>query len=82
MKTVDASDLRKEISEALNKVAYSGERIAIHRHGKPVAALVSVEDLAVLKALEDRLDVALAKKALKEKGAIPWSKVKKSLGLP
>ena len=81
MKTLEASKLRKEIADALNKVAYAGERIAIKRHGKPVAVLVPVEDVELLEALEDRIDVALAKKALKEKGSIPWAKAKKELGL-
>ncbi len=81
MKTVEASQLRQGFSEALNTVAFAGERIAINRHGKRVAVLVSVDDLALLEALEDRLDVQLAKRALKEKGSIPWTKVKKSLGL-
>ena len=50
-------------------MAYRGERIAIHRHGKKVAVLVPVEDLAMLEALEDRIDVALAKKALRTREA-------------
>ena len=81
MKTIEASQLRQRFSDALNTVAYAGERIAINRHGKRVAVLVPVDDLAMLEALEDRIDVALAKKALKEKGAIPWSRAKKKLGL-
>lgn len=81
MKTLEASQIRKGFSDALNTVAYRGERIAIHRHGKQVAVLVPIEDVAMLVALEDRIDVALAKKALKEKGSIPWAQVKKRLGL-
>ena len=81
MKTIEASQLRQAFSDALNTVAYAGERIAINRHGKRVAVLVPVDDLAMLEALEDRIDVALAKKALKEKGAIPWSRAKKKLVL-
>ena len=81
MKTLEASTLRQGISDALNTVAYTGERISIRRHGKPVAVLVSVEDAAMLDALEDRLDVAEAKKALKEKGSLPWAEIKKRLGL-
>lgn len=81
MKTLEASKLRQDVSDALNTVAYTGERISISRHGKPVAVLVSVEDAAMLEAIEDRLDLAAAKKALKEKGSIPWAEVKKRLGL-
>ena len=81
MKTIEASQFRQGFSDALNTVAYAGERIAINRHDKRVAVLVPVDDLAMLEALEDRFDVALAKKALKEKGTIPWSRAKKKLGL-
>jgi prevent-host-death family protein len=81
MKTLEASQLRQGISDALNTVAYGGGRISIRRHGKPVAVLVSVEDAALLDAIEDQLDVAQAKKALKEKGIIPWAEVKKRLDL-
>ena len=81
MKTLEASQLRQGISDAMNTVAYTGQRISIRRHGKPVAVLVTVEDAAVLEAMEDRFDVAAAKKALKEKGSIPWAEVKKRLGL-
>jgi prevent-host-death family protein len=81
MKTLEASQLRQEISDALNTVAYSGQRIAINRHGKRVAVLVTVDDLALLEAVEERVDLALAKKALKEKGNIPWARIKKELGL-
>jgi prevent-host-death family protein len=81
MKTLEASQLRQGISEAMNTVAYTGQRISIRRHGKPVAVLVTVEDAALLEALEDRFDVAGARKALKEKGNIPWTEVKRRLGL-
>ena len=81
MKTLEASQLRQSIADALNKVAYAGERITISRHGKPVAVLVPVEDAELLEAIEDRVDVVLAKKALKEKVSIPWAKAKKELGL-
>ncbi len=81
MKRLEASEIRRDFSDALNTVAYSGERIVINRHGKPVAVLVAVDDLALLEALEDQTDVALAKRALKEKKNIPWAKVKKVLGL-
>jgi prevent-host-death family protein len=81
MKTLDASQLRESISDAMNTVAYTGQRITIRRHGKPVAVLVPVEDAAMLEAMEDRFDLAAAKKALKEKGNIPWAEVKKRMGL-
>jgi prevent-host-death family protein len=81
LKTLEASQLRRGISDAINSVAYTGERISIRRHGKAVAVLVPVEDAAMLEAMEDRFDLIAAKKALKEKGSIPWTEVKKRLRL-
>ncbi|MGA2618307.1 MAG: type II toxin-antitoxin system Phd/YefM family antitoxin [Thermoguttaceae bacterium] len=79
MKTLESSQLRQGISDALNTVAYRGDRISIRRHGKAVAVLVSIEDAAILDALEDRFDLNAAKKALREEGSIPWAEVKKRL---
>ena len=80
------AEIRNNMADALNRVAYQGERVILERRGKGVAALVSMEDLAVLEAIEDREDVKAARKALaemKRKGqkAIAWDKVKKELGL-
>jgi prevent-host-death family protein len=75
------NDLRTDLAETLNRVAYRGERIVVERRGKRVAALVPVEDLELLQEIEDRIDLEAARRALKEPGRIPWEKVKKDLGL-
>ena len=65
MTRLTASAVRDTLGDTLNRVAYRGERIILERHGKAVAALVSVEDLSLLElgnlicALQD-LDCALA----------------------
>ena len=84
MTRISISSAREELADALNRVAYGGERIMIHRRGKNVAALVPVEDVKLLERLEDQIDLDLARKALaeaKRKGTIPWSQIKKELGL-
>jgi prevent-host-death family protein len=82
MLRIKASEARQDFAELLNRVAYSGERIVLHRRGKNVAALVSLEDLELLKALEDRLDNQAAEAALAEGGEpMPWEKVKADLGI-
>ena len=58
----------------------------MERRGKGVAAIVSIEDLAVIEALEDREDVRAAKRALAERkqtgdAPIPQESIKKELGL-
>ncbi|MEW5913108.1 MAG: type II toxin-antitoxin system Phd/YefM family antitoxin [Thermodesulfobacteriota bacterium] len=77
-------EFRQGASAVLSRVEYGGERVAVTRHGKPVAAVVPLEDLEALEALEDALDLAQAKKALAEarkKGSLSWAQVKKELGL-
>lgn len=49
---VGTHEAKTHLSEYLNRVAYAGERVIVVRHGKPVAALVSVEDLHRLEALD------------------------------
>jgi prevent-host-death family protein len=74
-------DIRNQLADAINRVAYAGERIILERRGKGVAALVSVEDLALLEELENQADIRAAKKALKEKGGITLDEYKKKHGL-
>lgn len=79
---IGVAELRDNFADALNRVAYQGERIVLERRGKGVAVLVSMEDLALLERWEDELDVAEARKALAEKGPnIPFDQVKAELGL-
>jgi prevent-host-death family protein len=73
---------RKELPEAINKLVYGkGDPIILSRRGKDLAAIVSIEDLQLIEELEDRMLSEKAKRSLKEKGRIPWGKVKKELGL-
>lgn len=81
MTKMPASEALAHFSDTLDRVAYEGERVILERHGKASVALVSLEDLAVLRALEDRADLADARKALAEGGAIPWEEAKADLGL-
>jgi len=79
--TVNIGRFRNNIADALNRVAYGGERVILARRGKGVVALVSMDDLAVLERLEDESDLRAALKARKEKGAVPLKKVKARLGM-
>jgi PHD/YefM family antitoxin component YafN of YafNO toxin-antitoxin module len=82
MTRLTASQLREDLASAINKVAFGGERIVLQRNNKDVAALVSMDDLLLLRQLEDRLDLDKIKKALKEPGAnIDWGEIKEELGI-
>ena len=52
MEHLSISEARESLAEIVNRVVYGGERVVLRRHGKPVAALVSADDLERLAALE------------------------------
>ena len=82
MSVITIADFRKNLAEVLNRVAYNGERVALQRSTRPVAVIVSLEDAAILRAIEDREDVKAARKALREKGPrLTLAQLKKELGL-
>jgi prevent-host-death family protein len=84
MAHITASKVRKDFSDTVNRVAYGRERVVLHRRGKEIAAVVPIEDLKLLEALEDRMDLADARAALaetKKKGAKSLQAVMKELGL-
>ncbi|MCC6422386.1 MAG: type II toxin-antitoxin system Phd/YefM family antitoxin [Phycisphaerales bacterium] len=72
---------REQMADPINRVMYAGERIVLQRRGKSVAAVVSMDDLALLKAIEDADDIKAALKARKEKGSVPLADIKVKLGM-
>lgn len=62
-RTVSSRDLRAELADVVGRVAYAGERIAVTRHGKIAAVLVSKEDFEMLERLEMEQDVAAYREA-------------------
>ena len=81
MTKVAATKLRITISDLLDRVVHHGERVAVERYGKPVAALVSPEDLELLEAIENRMDLEAAQEALREPGRRSWDEVRAEIAL-
>ncbi len=81
MTKVAATTLRTTISDILDRVVHHGERVAVERYGKPVAALVSSRDLELLEAIENSMDIEAAKAALSEPGRRTWDEVRAELAL-
>jgi prevent-host-death family protein len=78
------SEARGEFSALVNRAAYRQERVLLTRHGKPIAAIISTEDLELLETLEERDDLAAMDAALADpdnQEEIPWEQVKADLGL-
>lgn len=81
LNTIGTTKARSDFAEIVNRVAYGRERIVLERRGKRIVALVPIEDLDLLEALEDQMDVEAARKALVEDEFIDYEEARKELGL-
>jgi len=55
---VSIGQVKRDISDLVNRVAYGGERIVLTSRGKPKAALVSLEDYDYLEQKRRAQDLA------------------------
>jgi len=84
MSSMSVAQAKSQFSDLLRRAEYTGDRVVVHRRGRPVAAIVSTEDLRRLEALDDAQDVKDAKAALEEAerlGTIPLEAVLRKYGL-
>jgi antitoxin (DNA-binding transcriptional repressor) of toxin-antitoxin stability system len=77
-------DVRDKLAEAINRVAFGGERIRLRRHGKAVVAMVPIEDLEMIEHCEDQHWIKEGRKAEKDvrrrgERAISWDQAKRNL---
>jgi len=78
--------VQENIEDAIERVRDHGERVILHENGREIAALLPLDDLALLEQVEDLLDNEEADQALAEMKAtgeqpIPIEVIKKKLGL-
>jgi antitoxin Phd len=82
MTHVTTSEIREKLAKVVDRVARKRERVVVQRRGKDLVALVSLEDLALLEAMEDKQDVEDALRVLSEPGkSIPYETIRKENGL-
>jgi prevent-host-death family protein len=84
MGQVNTVNARAQFSEIINRAAFGKERVTLTRRGKEIVAVVPIEDVQLLEALEDKIDLEEARAALaeaKKKGTVSWEKIKKDLGI-
>jgi len=80
------AEAKESFDDLVARATKDKERVILTRRGKRVAALVPIDDLDFLEAIEDRLDAEeyqRAKAELERSGqpAIPWDEVEAELGL-
>lgn len=76
MPTISVSQLKHDLSEYLNRVAYGGERLVVTSRDRPKAAVISMTDLQRLENLEDALVAREALAAYQAGETVPWEQVK------
>ncbi len=54
VKTVSVAKAKNQFSVLLNRVSSRHERVIVSKHGKPVGAIVSTEDLKRLEEIENQ----------------------------
>lgn len=55
---IPVTQARAELADLINRVVYGGERVVVTRHGKPLVALVSADDLRRLEELRESQEPA------------------------
>lgn len=86
MEHISVLEARDRLAEILNRVAFAGEQFVLERRGKPVAALISMDDLAMLQRaaaeVEDKIDADAVRAARRQRSkAVPLSQVKRELSM-
>ncbi len=84
-RSIPVSEVRDELADVANRVSYSKERIILTRRGREVAVLVPLEDLEVLEALEDHVDVEAAEASRNDPNnngePVSWKEIKRDADL-
>lgn len=82
--SITAAKARENFAEVINQVAYGKERMVLTRRGRELVAVVPIEDLKALQALEDQIDLEEGKARLADikegrEQTVPWEDVQKKL---
>ena len=60
MKNASVAEIKNKLSEYIAKVSVTGEHVVITKHDRPVAALVSIDQLEHLKTRDEIAGLAAA----------------------
>lgn len=81
---ISTAKARDHFSELINRAAFGGERIVLTRRGKPLAAIVPVEDLQLMDEFETPEDteaIRAAHEDMKHGRLVPLDEVMKDFGI-
>lgn len=73
------SHARRHLANLVDETMRTQQRTVLLRNGRPVAAVVPIEDADYLQALEDAADAEATQKADAEGVFVDWEDVKKGI---
>lgn len=84
MSLVPVSKARHDMKDIVNRVAYGKERIYLTSHDKKMVAIVPIEDVEALEAMEMAEDIRIAEERIEKtskEGTYSNEEMKRRLGL-
>ena len=84
MTSLPLQEASENFPDLVRRVSQEKERLLVTGEGEQVVAIIPIEDLELVEAIEDRIDIKEARAALleaEEKGTIPLDDFLKELGL-
>ncbi len=81
MTTISITEARPQLRKLADRVCHHGERICVDRNGEHAFVMVSYEDFEAIEAIEEKIDIHEAKKALRKGNFIPLKTLEAELGL-
>lgn len=84
MSLVPVSKARTDMKDLVNRVAYGKERIYLTSHDKKMVAIVPIEDVEALEAMETAEDIRIAEERIEKveaEGTYSSDEMRKRLGL-
>lgn len=78
---ISVTKVRENLSEIMGEVRFAHRRIMLSSNGKNIGAIIPLEDLELLEAIEDKIDIELAEKADKDGKTYTFDEVLQEMGL-
>ncbi len=66
MNAISTTEAHDNFPDIISRAEYQGERILIHRNGKPIVAIIGLDDLRLLEAVEDAIDSEIMRRAIEK----------------
>ena len=74
--SVGIHEAKTNFSALVSRAAFAGERFIVQRHGKPMAAIISLKELQMLEELERQADLEHLNQAIAtSEGTVPFESV-------